>query len=94
MVCNAKILAVNWLVEFAGVLVVAAAGNTGADGNAALYPGAFANSFTVANIKQDDTRHPTSTSNSFVDIAAPGKLVNSCFFGLFSLLNERTKYTI
>jgi hypothetical protein len=56
-------------------LVVVAAGNNYIDGNPLIYPGAYANSFTVANIQNDNTRSPSSTTNSFVDIAAPGKFL-------------------
>jgi hypothetical protein len=54
--------------------VVAAAGNTYNDGNGISYPGAIANSFSVANLNTDGTRSPSSTTNSFVDIAAPGRV--------------------
>jgi hypothetical protein len=54
--------------------VVAAAGNTYNDGNAPSYPGAIANSFTVANLQKNGTRYASSTTNSFVDIAAPGRV--------------------
>jgi hypothetical protein len=63
--------AVNYATQ-KGVLVVAAAGNTYNDGNGISYPGAIANSFSVANLNTDGTRSPSSTTNSFVDIAAPG----------------------
>ncbi|KEF04194.1 MULTISPECIES: type VII secretion-associated serine protease mycosin [Streptomyces] len=61
--------------EQAGVLIVASAGNGGADGGEKeMYPAAFPNSnvMAVAASDRNNERAPFSQAGSFVDIAAPG----------------------
>ena len=55
-----------------GCLVVAAAGNTGLQGNPATYPGAFPHVLTVGATDQNDAPAPFSTIGPTVDLAAPG----------------------
>ncbi|MDX1656481.1 MAG: S8 family serine peptidase, partial [Candidatus Competibacteraceae bacterium] len=54
----------------AGVVAVAAAGNSGT--GAVEYPAAFKGVMSVAAVGQDRRRAPYSTFNRFVDVAAPG----------------------
>jgi len=56
----------------AGVVVVAAAGNLGEQGNPVVYPAAQPGVLAVAATMQDDDAAPFSGSGSWVDIAAPG----------------------
>jgi hypothetical protein len=55
-----------------GSLVVAASGNSGAQGNWLSYPGADPHVFTVAATTEADTVADFSTRSPYVDIAAPG----------------------
>jgi type VII secretion-associated serine protease mycosin len=63
-------------VKFAvgqGALIVAAAGNDGADGKLAkTYPAAYDGVLAVAASDRNDERAPFSQSGDFVDVAAPG----------------------
>ena len=43
------------------------------DNNSALYPGAYANAFSVTNIDSTDQRNANSNTGDYIDIAAPGK---------------------
>ncbi|MGP2441851.1 type VII secretion-associated serine protease mycosin [Streptomyces sp. JW3] len=57
----------------AGVLVVAAAGNDGADGKSAdTYPASYPGVLAVAASDRNDERAYFSQAGDFVDIAAPG----------------------
>ncbi|MFN8532862.1 MAG: S8 family serine peptidase [Dehalococcoidia bacterium] len=56
----------------AGILVIASAGNTGASGNAAVYPGASPSVLAVGATDSNDKRAGFSTSGSYVDVSAPG----------------------
>lgn len=56
----------------AGSLVVAAAGNSGEQGDWLSYPAASAHVFTVGATDQNDLPASFSTTSPFVDIAAPG----------------------
>lgn len=55
-----------------GSLVVAASGNSGAEGNWLSYPGASPHVLTVAATDQNDAVASFSTESPWVDIAAPG----------------------
>jgi subtilisin family serine protease len=55
-----------------GVVIVAAAGNSGDRGNAPAYPGSFPHVLTVAATTRDDLPAIFSTRSLFVDVAAPG----------------------
>ena len=61
-----------------GVVVVAAAGNTGR--NSYHYPAAHRNAIAVAATDASDKRAGFSTYGDFVDIAAPGASVFSTYF--------------
>ncbi|WP_328902697.1 type VII secretion-associated serine protease mycosin [Streptomyces sp. NBC_00441] len=55
------------------IVVVASAGNNGADGSRTpTYPAAFDGVLAVAASDRDDERAPFSRPGSFVDVAAPG----------------------
>jgi type VII secretion-associated serine protease mycosin len=56
-----------------GALIIAAAGNDGADGKLAkTYPAAYDGVLAVAASDRNDERAPFSQSGDFVDVAAPG----------------------
>jgi hypothetical protein len=62
-------------VKFAerrGVLVVAAAGNTGDKGNEVIYPAAYPNVLAVAATDEKDAAPPFSQRQPYVAISAPG----------------------
>ncbi len=61
----------------AGVLVVAAAGNSGQTGNPAAYPGAYRHVLTVAATRGDGMAIVESTRGPQVALAAPGKRILS-----------------
>jgi thermitase len=61
----------------AGVVVVAAAGNTG--DNTTFYPGAFTNSIAVAATDKHDKRASFSTYGNWIDVAAPGVKIASTY---------------
>jgi subtilisin family serine protease len=63
----------------AGILIVAAAGNSGASGNAAVYPGASLGVLSVAATDSNDRRAAFSTRGSMVGVAAPGVGVVSTY---------------
>ncbi|HLX20407.1 MAG TPA: S8 family serine peptidase [Gaiellaceae bacterium] len=56
----------------AGCLVVAAAGNSGQQGDPTMYPAAYEHVFTVGATDENDTALPFSSSGAWLDIAAPG----------------------
>jgi Subtilase family len=56
----------------AGCLIVAAAGNSGLDGDPPTYPAAYAHVLTVGATDQQGTPLPFSSSGDWVDLAAPG----------------------
>ena len=55
-----------------GCLVVAAAGNTGLQGNPTTYPAAYPHVLTVGATDENDTPAPFSTLGPTLDVAAPG----------------------
>lgn len=57
------------------VVVVAAAGNTGADGGAS-YPAAYDNTVAVAGVTPDGSHVESSSIGDYVDIAAPGEEID------------------
>jgi thermitase len=60
-----------------GVVIVAAAGNSGTQ--ASIYPGAYPNVIAVAATDNTDTKASFSTYGEWVDVAAPGVNVYSTF---------------
>jgi len=60
-----------------GVVIVAAAGNTGTQ--AQMYPGAYSNVIAVAATDNKDAKASFSTYGKWVDVAAPGVSVYSTF---------------
>lgn len=77
--------------QSAGVVVVAAAGNSGTtdgSGNTVTYPGAFASCICVAAVDAKNGRVGFSGSGPRVDVAAPGAGIYSCTpnggYGTFS----------
>ncbi|MBV8065275.1 MAG: S8 family serine peptidase [Actinobacteria bacterium] len=56
----------------AGCLVVAAAGNSGLEGDPTMYPAAYQHVFTVGATDENDTALPFSSSGPWLDLAAPG----------------------
>ncbi len=62
-------------IEYAlqkGAIVLAAAGNNGANGNAAVYPAAYPQAVAVGAFDQRLTRASFSNVGNYVDISAPG----------------------
>ena len=73
-------LAVSEAVRYAidnDVVVVAAAGNNGHQGNVASWPGADPNSLAVAAIDSSLRTASFSTRGSYIDVAAPGSRIVS-----------------
>ena len=64
-----------------GVLVVVAAGNDGATGNAPSYPAAYPQVLAVSSTDSSDRRSIFSNTGSYVDIAAPGSWIVSTWPG-------------
>ncbi len=58
-----------------GTLIVGAAGNE--DSNKMQFPAGYVDSIAVANIDRNQQKHLSSNFGSWVDIAAPGELINS-----------------
>jgi hypothetical protein len=56
----------------AGCIVVAAAGNSGLDGNPPTYPASYAHVFAVGATDEQNAPMPFSSSGDWVDVAAPG----------------------
>jgi len=54
------------------VVVLAAAGNNGASGDAAVYPAAYPEAIAVAAFDENLDRSPFSNTGSYVDVSAPG----------------------
>lgn len=63
-----------------GVVVVAAAGNSGSSGNPVMYPGAGEHVISVAATDSADNRAGFSEFNQFVDVAAPGVSIASTYW--------------
>ena len=55
-----------------GCIVVAAAGNSGLDGNPPTYPASYAHVFAVGATDEQNAPMPFSSSGDWVDVAAPG----------------------
>ncbi len=68
-----------------GAILVAAAGNSGTDGNPIFYPAAYNNVISVANTQSNDTKASSSEYGTWVDVSAPGTSIGSC--------NATTGYT-
>jgi PKD repeat protein len=68
-----------------GAILVAAAGNSGNDGNPIFYPAAYNNVISVANTQSNDTKASSSEYGTWVDVSAPGTSIRSC--------NATTGYT-
>lgn len=67
-----------------GSVLVAAAGNSGSNGNPIFYPAAYENVVSVAATDQNDVKASFSSFGSWVDIAAPG-------VDIYSLLAATTR---
>jgi subtilisin family serine protease len=65
----------------AGMLIIASAGNTGASGNMAVYPGASSGVLAVGATDASDRRATFSTRGSQVGVAAPGVGILSTYRG-------------
>lgn len=65
----------------AGVLVVVAAGNSGAMGNEPSYPAAYRQVLAVGSTDSSDRRSIFSNTGGYVDIAAPGSWIVSTWPG-------------
>lgn len=66
--------------DAAGVVVVAAAGNTGPGEETVQYPGAYNGVIAVAATEKDGTLAPFSSRGTQVDIAAPGVDIYSTYW--------------
>lgn len=64
-----------------GVLVVVAAGNDGATGNAPSYPAAYRQVLAVGSTDASDRRSMFSNTGEYLDIAAPGSWIVSTWPG-------------
>ncbi|MDD3876925.1 MAG: PKD domain-containing protein [Bacteroidales bacterium] len=60
-----------------GCVLIAAAGNSGDDGNPVFYPAAYANCIAVANTTSTDAKAASSQYGTWVDVAAPGTSIKS-----------------
>jgi serine protease len=60
-------------------LVIASAGNNGADGD--FYPAAFNYVLSIANTSANDVKHSSSNYGYFVDVCAPGDNISSTWPG-------------
>jgi thermitase len=70
-------------IEYAhsrGALIVAASGNSQAEGNLPSYPAAYEQVLAVSATRADDSVTSFSTIGGYVDIAAPGEGVLSTFW--------------
>jgi subtilisin family serine protease len=65
----------------AGIIVVASAGNTGASGNATVYPAASKGVLAVGATDRSDRRANFSTTGPFVGLSAPGVAILSTYRG-------------
>lgn len=72
--------AVDYAYEH-GVVVVAAAGNSGREES--HYPSAHVHAIAVSSTTADDNLSPFSTRGDFVDVAAPGSSIYSTYLGNF-----------
>ncbi len=72
--CFSHFVATEYAVS-KGVLPVASSGNTGLEGNDAVRPAADPHVLTVSAVNEQGVSAPFSTSNSKVDITAPGVAV-------------------
>jgi subtilisin family serine protease len=65
--------------EQEGIVSVAAAGNSGQDGNEVIYPAGYASVLSVAAVDQQGQVAYFSTRNDMVNVAAPGVAVQSTY---------------
>lgn len=70
--------AVNYATS-KGVIVVAAAGNSGNTGNPVMYPAAYSNAIAVSATDRNDNTTPWSEFGPQVDISAPGESILSTY---------------
>lgn len=70
---------INFIAEDLGVLIVAAAGNSGVENP--FYPAAYDNVLSVAALAQNNTRAVFSNFGSYVDVSAPGVSIFTTAFG-------------
>lgn len=85
-------VAVNYALS-KSVIVVAAAGNNRATGNAANYPAAYPGVLAVASIERGDTSSTFSTTGPYVDIAAPGGRILSTVPGGYAYMSGTSMAT-
>lgn len=69
---QAEAVAMEWLYESAGILLVAAAGNRGHLSNRPNYPASLQHVMSVGMVGEDGTVPPSSQRNYGVEITAPG----------------------
>lgn len=74
-----------------GVVVVAAAGNSGR--NRASYPAYYSNAIAVAATDQNDKKASFSNYGSWVDLAAPGVFILSTYHGGYDYLSGTSMST-
>lgn len=70
---------INFITEDLGVLLVAAAGNTGIE--APFYPAAYDNVLSVTAVTNTNTKAIFSNFGSFVDVSAPGVGIFTTAYG-------------
>lgn len=91
--CDAYELASDF-AQRQGVLLVAAAGNSGAKdaGNPVVYPASCNGYLTVGATDQRDSRAPFSGHHPYVDISAPGVSIQSTVIPIGSMANGPDTY--
>lgn len=82
----------------AGVFIVAAAGNSGDQGNPVTYPAALNHVFSIAALKKDNTlatysEYNDAANGNWIDAAAPGGECDSWETRLFCIVSTSKDYT-
>jgi subtilisin family serine protease len=73
--------AINYAIQTKGRVVVAAAGNYGASGNAAQYPAALPGVVAVGAVDANGQHASFSNTGSYVQLSAPGVSILSTYLG-------------
>jgi serine protease len=89
---SATKVAVNYAMS-KGIIVVAAAGNSRATGNATNYPAALPGVIAVASTEQSDASSAFSNTGSYIDIAAPGGRILSTVPGGYAYMSGTSMAT-